>query len=118
MKKKPVKVTIDGETGNISDGYHTFDELYEHRVSLFITLCRYLDESTPVWRSKLHFDGTAIDGFFILGIAKHKGSQISYHLPMSRWNETDFAETLDRAPQWDRHTSQDVLKRLKRLKRR
>lgn len=25
--------------GEVSDGYHTFDELYEHRVALFIALC-------------------------------------------------------------------------------
>jgi hypothetical protein len=115
MKKKPVKVTLDGKTGNISDGYHTFDELYEHRVTLFIMLCRHIDEATPVWRSKVHSDGTSIKGFFLLGIAKRKGAQISYHLPMGHWDDTAFAETLDRAPAWDSHTPQDVLRRLKRL---
>lgn len=31
------KFQIEG--GDISDGYHTFDELYEHRCLLFIRLC-------------------------------------------------------------------------------
>lgn len=24
----------------VSDGYHTFDELYDHRITLYIALCR------------------------------------------------------------------------------
>jgi hypothetical protein len=50
-----------------------------------------------------------------MGIGKEKGKQISYHLPLSRWDETYFAETLDKAPEWDGHTSADVLERLKTL---
>lgn len=36
--KTTIKITIDGveKTGLISDGYHTFDELYDHRATLFI----------------------------------------------------------------------------------
>lgn len=108
-----------------SDGYHTFDELYDHRIALFIALCRMIDNSNyekegtekfiHVWRSKLHSDGTSFEGWFILGIGKEKGDQITYHLPLSKWEETNFAETLDHAPAWDGHTPADVLKRLKNL---
>jgi hypothetical protein len=98
------------------DGYHTFKELYDHRITLFITLCKLLDRETwEGWRSKLHSDGTSFDGWFILGIGKSAGKQITYHLPMIRWDETEFAETLDRAPEFDGHTSEDVLKRLATL---
>lgn len=103
------------------DGYHTFEELYDHRITLFITLCRVLisdqggEHWQPVWRSKLHHDSTSFEGWFIMGINKEKGEQISYHLPLSRWEETDFAETLEVAPEWDGHTSDDVLERLKKL---
>ena len=106
------------ENMDASDGYHTFGELYEHRIALFIALCRtYADTHFPieVWRSKLHFDGSSFDGWFIMGIRKEKGNQITYHLPMSKWDETDFAETLECAPEWDGHTSADVLERLKKL---
>lgn len=105
----------------VCDGYHTFDELYDHRITLFITLCRVLisDQGSehwePVWRSRLHHDGTSFEGWFIMGVGKNKGQQISYHLPLSRWEETNFAETLERAPEWDGHTSDDVLERLKKL---
>ncbi len=68
-----------------------------------------------MWRSKAHSDGTTYDGWFILGIAKAKGYQITYHLPMSEWENTEFAETLETAPEWDKHTSADVLERIKTL---
>lgn len=117
--KKIIKITFDGieETGKISDGYHTFDELYEHRITLFIALCKNLDgyKYANAWRSKLHSDGTSFDGWFILGINKEKGEQITYHLPISKWEETNFAEDLEKAPEWDGHTSNDVLERLKKL---
>lgn len=110
-----------------SDGDHTFSELYEHRTALFIKVCKYLEGMrrtlhpdlreafSEVWRSKTHSDGTSYDGWFILGINKKKGRQITYHLPLLKWKETEFAETLDKAPEWDGHTPQDVLERLQKL---
>jgi hypothetical protein len=55
------------------------------------------------------------DDQFIMGIGKDRGEQITYHLPLSKWEETNFAETLNRAPEWDGHTSDNVLERLKNL---
>ncbi len=100
------------DKSNISDGWHTFGELYQHRNRLFIALCKAYPE-VPVWRSKLHSDGTNIEGWFLLGMHKERGKQISYHLPLSLWKETTFAETLDMAPEFDGHTSFDALERLK-----
>ncbi len=108
------------DKSQISDGYHTFAELYEHRHALFVALCRVHNDwgetigmdDTQVWRSKQHADGTMFDGWFIMGIAKAPGEQITYHLPIDLWNKTAFAPTLDRAPAWDGHTSADVLMRL------
>jgi hypothetical protein len=119
--------------GEISDGYHTFDELYAHRMELWITLCRIqaevfdesVQESNPsgkaspgfeiVWKSRLHSDGSNIPGWFVMGIYQFEGCQITYHLPEDRWYDCDFAETLDKAPEFDGHTSADVLERLKKL---
>jgi hypothetical protein len=111
-----LKVTIDGEesTGNISDGYHTFTELYDHRITLYIALCKEL-AGLYVWRSKLHSDGTSFDGWFILGISDEKGKQITYHIPLEKWNDCNFACDRDKAPEFDGHTSQDVLERIKNL---
>jgi len=137
---KNSSLIIEGpETMEASDGYHTFTELYDHRVTLFIALCKnrhYLNKLAPkvqyndkeqgtvtilpcdVWRSKRHSDGELCFGTgtqFIMGIGKAKGQQITYHIPIERWEETNFAETLDQAPEWDGHTSNDVLDRLIKL---
>ncbi len=112
----------DVDSNRISDGYHEFGELYEHRITLFIALCRVLDGLAPycglkdfsVWKSLKHSDGTGISGWFILGIGKEKGGQITYHVPISKWDECAF-EALDQAPPWDGHSSADVLKRLKQI---
>lgn len=109
------------DTGKISDGYHTFDELYEHRQTLWIALCRlYADktsrcEDEGVWKSKFHSDGSCYPNWFVLGIGKSAGHQITYHVPMDYWDECDFAPEFDKAPDFDGHTSADVLKRIKRL---
>lgn len=117
---------------DVSDGYHTFAELYDHRITLFIALARLSDATQRamnwqqvgeapynrrVWRSKNHSDGEPAfgGGWFVLGINKEAGNQVTYHLPLSRWDDTNFAETLEQAPEWDEHTSADVLKRLKDL---
>jgi hypothetical protein len=114
---------IEVEDGTqVSDGYHTFGELYAHRIELWIALCKTLhfhtfakDGGSPAWRSKLHSNGTCLHDWFVLGLNFKAGEQITYHLPMYLWGDCDFARTLDRAPEFDGHTSADVLKRLKRL---
>lgn len=124
-KEEAINVIISGgcDTNKISDGYHTFGELYEHRIILWIALCREImnnpayqsGQKAEVWRARKHSDGTGFDGWFILGIGKDKGEQITYHLPESKWNDCEFAFTYDMAPKFDGHTSSDVLKRLSHL---
>lgn len=99
------------------DGYHTFTELYDHRITLFITVCMLLRLHTDaeIWKTKKHSDGSEWDGWFILGIGSKKGTQITYHLPSDRWDEANFAIQLEKAPEWDGHTSDDVIARLKKM---
>lgn len=108
----------------ISDGYHTFGELYDHRNALFIALCRMLywfhpdthfPDGIQVWRSKKHSDGSMFEDMFILGINVRSGEQITYHLPVGMWSLTHFADTRQFAPEWDGHTSHDVIERLYNL---
>lgn len=113
------------DTNLISDGYHSFQELYEHRIALYIALCRHVyrqedgDWLHSVWRSKKHSDGSEWKGWFILGIDGREegqgGKQITYHLPMSEWENTMNFLTLEKAPPFDGHSSQDVLERIKAL---
>lgn len=108
------------DPGDISDGYHTFNELYEHRCMLYILLAKAIEALTPhskdiVWRSKTHSDGSRWDGWFLLGINKEPGKQITYHLPIALWDDCRFAEELAQAPPFDGHTPKDVLKRLSKI---
>lgn len=83
------------DKGNVSDGYHTFNELYDHRAALFIALAAHVaanEDTGYVWRSKLHSDGSAYNGWFVMGIGVKPGEQITYHLPMSRWDDTEWVE--------------------------
>lgn len=99
--------------GNISDGYHTFNELYEHRHLLFRAVTKAY--SSTAWRAKKHDDGSSFKGWFIAGVVNLKGKDITYHLPIRLWKEFAHCSTLEKAPKWDGHTSKDVIKRLKNL---
>ena len=127
-KTQEQTLVIEGDSLNVSDGYHTIDELYSHRIELYIALCRAIikihgivyDPVRPVdgplvWRSKLHSDGSSFEGWFVLGVGTEPGKQITYHLPDLCWEDTNFAKTLDRAPEWDGHSAADVLERLSKI---
>lgn len=97
---------------DISDGYHTMQELYNHRHMLFIALCRSMPELA--WRARIHDDGSAYEGWFIAGIHLPTGD-ISYHFPIELWElfDNSMIVTSNKAPKWDGHTASDVLERLK-----
>lgn len=102
----------------MSDGYHTFDELYEHRQVLFIKLCQFLwsKPHTVTWKSKLHSDWTMFDWMFIMGIWMTPWvDMITYHLDDIYRDLCNVQITYDKAPERDWHTSDDVLKRLLEL---
>lgn len=104
----------------VSDGYHTFDELYEHRIELYLCLTNLIFK-TPgaplIWKSRKHSDGTTFAGWFVLGIGSNPGEQITYHLPEKYWSQLQWAREMATAPEWDGHGPQDVLTRLIKLRR-
>ena len=92
------------DMGEVSDGFHTFNELYEHRHMLFLAMMG--NDSIHSWFSLFHDDGTVMEGWFIGGVTL--GHQpITYHMPTR-----SGARYQDRAPKWDGHTSADVIKRI------
>ena len=103
-------------TGEISDGFHSFNELYEHRHMLFINLLKLSMGvySRRVFRTRKHDDGSAIEGWFIAGMETPEG-QITYHLPDRLWGLLDGVNTLDQMEHFDGHTANDVVERLKEL---
>ena len=75
--EQAVEATLGPQiTGETSDGYHTFNELYHHRAVLFSVIVS--NYRAAAWKSKLHHDGTMYDGMFIVGIGTPYG-QASYH---------------------------------------
>ena len=95
----------------LSDGFHTFSELYDHRCLLFIALANASPMLFP-WKSTKHNDGSSHSGWFIAGLTLPGPSPITYHLPDRYW-ELLRVSAISKAPQWDGHTSQDVVERLK-----
>ena len=100
-------------SGQISDGYHTFDELYEHRCLLFIGLMQA--HPARAWRATHHDDGSGDSEWWIAGLDLPTGP-VTYHLPGRHWPLLDShpIRTLEKAPPWDGHSSQDVLEHLTR----
>lgn len=112
LVKENTKLILSEEYGKVSDGYHTFDELYHHRAILFAVICNNNPELA--WKSKLHDTGDMYDGMFIVGIDTPKG-QATYHYDIEPyWNIFNIKE-LDHAPKWDGHTSDDAIMRIASL---
>jgi hypothetical protein len=86
------------DTDEISDGYHTFGELYDHRRALTAALA----QTIPSWRSKMHHpvDDPIFEGYFIIGIQLSTGT-ITYHYKLSHWDDFPNVMELEHAPKWD-----------------
>lgn len=119
MKEYIEDFASKGDKSKISDGYHTFEELYDHRNTLFIALCKSLMVNDPdhyenkIYKTRFDSENKYCgDGWFILGINFPKGKQISYHLPFKFWETCKQFQSFDKAPVFDGHTSKDVLERL------
>jgi hypothetical protein len=104
------QVRVDGDARHVSDGIHTFDELYRHRCYLFSCLMRKF--GGRAWKSFRHDDDSFREGQFIAGIALPTGESVTYHMPEKFWPMLHGIKELPIAPKWDGHNSKDVLKRL------
>ena len=101
---------INGET---SDGYHTFNDLYHHRAVLFSVVVAA--NSNRAWKSKLHHDGTMYEDMFIVGVDTPQG-QATYHYDVEPYWDMFWCKELERAPEWDGHTSDEAIERIGSLR--
>ena len=104
------------DIGELSDGFHTFNSLYEQRMILFAALVKaYKDKA---WKSYRHEDGEYCfgGGWFIVGIDTPEGSY-TYHYENKYWDMFDCID-LPRAKHWDGHTEADAETRLMSLPER
>ena len=99
-------------TGETSDGYHTFNELYHHRAVLFSVIVRAFTDQA--WKSRKHHDGTMYDGMFIVGIETPDG-QATYHYDIEPYWDMFQCKELEYAPEWDGHTPAQAIARIGKL---
>lgn len=104
--------------GDVSDGYHTFNELYRYRMlynaALFKAIRLWHMSSLSgdgdafalrTGKSKRHHDGTEPfgGGWFVVWVTLPDGSVIFNHYRMEYWNLFS-ADEHDTAPEWDGST--------------
>lgn len=102
---------IDGDT---SDGYHTFNELYEYRMLYNAHAAHgWLAAGIPVVKSWRHSDGQECfgGGWFIV-TAQLPTGQVSNHYEAKHWDLFDIPDAAS-APEWDGHTPADAAGRLR-----
>lgn len=102
--------------GEVSDGYHTFNELYHHRAVLFSVICN--EHQDLAWKSLHHHKGgqPMYEGMFIVGINTPSG-QATYHYDIDPyWDMFDVC-AIDNSPEWDGHTPMQAIERIASLSR-
>lgn len=100
----------------ISDGRHTFRELYKQRLIMFCTICNCFPNLS--WKSRKHFNeenDPMFNGDFIAGINTPEGIA-TYHIKLEYWDLFEIPE-IDRAPKYDNYTPDDVMNRILSLSR-
>lgn len=99
------------DKGEISDGYHTFNELYYYRMLYNAAFFNMLPKEW-VHKSKKHHDGEECfgGGWFIV-IANLPTGQVSNHYKLKDWGLFDIQEK-EIADEWDEHSPQEAADRL------
>ena len=101
--------------GDFSDGYHTFNELYDYRKAYNAAFFNELAKQGlyDVHKSKLHSDGEIPfgDANWFIVMAELPTGQISNHYEIKDWELFDIPEK-NRANIYDGHSPQDVYERL------
>ena len=94
------------DIGEVSDGYHTFNSLYNQRLCLWAALVKAYNDKA--WKTRRHHDGEPCFGgdWFLVGITTPAGDY-TYHYELKDWNLFD-CKVLDKAPEFDGHTDKDV----------
>ena len=99
------------DMGEVSDGYHTFNELYYYRMLYNAAFFNLLPKEW-VHKSKRHHNGEECfgGGWFIV-MANLPTGQISNHYELKDWDLFKVPEK-EIADEWDGHTPQEAAERL------
>jgi hypothetical protein len=117
IERKATVTEINGET---SDGYHTFNELYQQRMlynALWLNECQARGKY-KVHKSLRHGDGELCfgGGWFVVVAETHVG-QITNHYALEYWDHFRIPER-DMAAEWDGHTPEQAAERMEALLQR
>lgn len=112
---KDIHITPNG----VSDGYHTFDELYQYRLiynaALINMLSKFKVAGIDCIKSKRHYDNQkCFDGNYFIVMINTPWGQISNHYELKYWNLFN-CRIARKAWKWDGHTSQEAYERLVKL---
>lgn len=96
------------DIGDVSDGYHTFNDLYHQRAVLFATIVNTHPDLS--WKTIRHEDGELCfgGGWFLVTIETPDGAY-GYHYEMQYWDLFDCDE-IERAKPWDGYDEYDVMR--------
>lgn len=111
MSDKTFKIV----NGDMSDGYHTFDELYEHRILLFLA-CLKSGAFKAQSVCEDHFPGWDV----ITAYTPEIHNQISYHVPVKYRPIYDHLPRVTKEKQeehFDGHDSKLVAHRIEMMLR-
>lgn len=108
------KAYHEGCIGDVSDGYHTFNELYRYRLlynAAFFNEIAKLGK-VEVCKSHKHYDGEECfgGGWFIV-MAELPTGQVSNHYENKDWDLFNVPE-LETAFEWDGHTPNEAADRI------
>lgn len=117
------------DSGAVSDGWHTFNELYHYRMLYNAAFCNSLklasgspESGEPCWfgvcKSWRHSDGELCFGkedYFVVVMQLPTG-QVSNHYHGQYWDLFKVPE-VERAPEYDGHTPQQAAERLEKYLR-
>lgn len=109
---------VAGDLGDVSDGYHTFNELYEFRKMYNAALFNEWSKQGlyETHKSIRHNDGeVCFDGKWFVVVAILPTGQITNHYEMKDWALFQVAVKEKALYPFDGHTGKDVLTRLKDL---
>jgi hypothetical protein len=112
--------TSYNKMSDVSDGYHTFGELYQIRMlynaAFFNELMKnpmMVKRRGDIVKSWKHSDGKPCfdkENYFVV-VAQLPTGQISNHYSGKYWDLFKIPEA-ERAPEWDGHTAQEAADRL------
>lgn len=111
-------IEIPCDSGQVSDGFHTFDELYQFRMLYNAALFNEWAQAGKyyVHKSRQHHDGDKCfgGGWFIV-VAVLPDGQITNHYEDRHWGIFNIPEYPKALFEYDGHTAEDTASRLRSM---